>query len=391
MQVSVSDVPIFSEFSAQTFARNLVEVRGRVNGYVEKWLFKPGSQVQAGQVLYVLDTRPYQASVQTAQGNLRQSEADLEFAKQQVSLRQAEANLAAQEANLKKAQQDYERLKPLVEQDAASKQDLDGAVASLHANEANFRAAQANVEQVRLSARTQIQSNEGKVESLRGALQNAHLNLNYATITAPIGGLIGDTQVPVGGLVNSNSTQSLTTIVPLDPIYARFKVSEAQYLAYARRRGNKPEELPSLEMILADGTHFPARGQIENALNQVDPRTGTLELQARFPNPQRTLLPGQFARVRFRTEERRNVIVIPQRAVVQLQSMQTVYAVGPDNKVMARAVKTGERVGEGWIVEQGLQSGDRVVVEGQLRIRPGMVVHPIPYKSDIPQSAKAGD
>ena len=381
MEVSAADVPIYSEYPAQTFARNLVEVRGRVNGYVEKWTFKPGSQVRAGDVLYVLDTRPYQAAVQQASGNLRQSEADLEFARQQVSLLQAEANLAATEANLKKAQQDYERLRPLVEADAASKQDLDAAIAALHANEANLKAAQANVDQIRLSTRTQIQANEGKVESLGGALDNARLNLNYATIRAPIGGLIGDTLVPVGGLVSSSSTQALTTIVPLDPIYARFKVSEAQYLAFARRR-SEPGQASQLELILADRSVFPQRGEVENALNQVDPKTGTLELQARFPNPQHTLLPGQFGQIRLRTEERHNVIIVPQRAVQQLQSMQTVYTVGPGNKVMARAVKTGERVGAGWIVDQGLEPGERIVVEGQLRVRPGMTVTPVPYRND---------
>ncbi len=391
IQVSTANVPIFTEFSAQTFARNLVEVRGRVSGYIEKWLFRPGSQVSAGQVLYVLDARPYQASVQQAKGNLRQSEADLEFARQQVSLLQAQANLAAAEANLKKAQQDYERLKPLVEQDAASKQDLDAAIAALHANEANVRASKANVDQAQLSTRTQVQSTEGKVESLRGALESANLNLNYSTIRAPIGGLIGDTLVPVGGLVNSSSAQALTTIVPLDPMFVRFKVSEAQYLAYLRRRGKEPEQAAPLELLLADGTRFPYRGQIENALNQVDPKTGTLELQARFPNPQRSLLPGQFGRVRFRTEERRGVIVVPQRAVQQLQSMQTIFTVGPDNKVQARAVKTGDRVGEGWIINQGLKEGDRVIVEGQLRVRPGMVVHPTPYKPAPTEAAKAED
>lgn len=393
VQVSAADVPIYTEFSAQTFARNLVEVRGRVNGYVEQWLFRPGASVKAGQVLYVLDRRPYQANVQQAQGTLRQSEADLEFARQQVSLLQAEANLAASDANLKKAQQDYERLKPLVEQDAASKQDLDAAIAALHANEANVKAAQANVDQVRLSTRTQIQSNEGKVESLRGALQNADLNLNYATIRAPIAGLIGDTQVPVGGLVNSSSLQALTTIVPLDPLFVRFKVSESQYLAYERRRRTESNAPAPLELLLSDGTLFPYRGQIENALNQVDPKTGTLELQARFPNPEHTLLPGQFGRVRFRTEERRGVIVVPQRAVQQLQSMQTVYTVGPDNKVVARAVKTGDRVGEGWIIEQGLKPGDRVVVEGQMRVRPGMPVNPVPYKAQQATAppARTGD
>jgi membrane fusion protein (multidrug efflux system) len=389
LQVSTTDVPIYTEYPAQTFARNLVEVRGRVNGYVEKWLFKPGSHVKAGDMLYVLDTRPYQAAVQQAAGNLRQSEADLEFARQQVSLLQAEANLNATQANLKKAQQDYERLKPLVEQDAASKQDLDAAIAALHANEANLRAAQANVDQIRLSTRTQIQSNEGKVESLRGALENAQINLNYATIRAPIGGLIGDTLVPVGGLVSSGATQALTTIVPLDPMYARFKVSEAQYLSYVRRYGWQPDEAP-LELILADRSVFPNRGEIENALNQVDPKTGTLELQARFPNPQHTLLPGQFGQIRLRAEERHGVIVVPQRAVQQVQSMQTVYTVGPGNKVLARAVKTGDRVGEGWIIEQGLEPGERVVVEGQLRVRPGMTVTPVPYKNGTGESKAGG-
>src|SRR5687768_846787 len=168
VDVSATDVPIYSEFAAQTFARNRVEVRGRVDGYVEKWLFKPGDQVRAGQTLYVLDLRPYRAAVQQAAGNVKQTEADAQFAQQQVALLQAEANLAAAEANLRKAQQDYERLKPLVEQDAASKQDLDGATAALRAAEANLRANKANVEQTRLTASTQIQSTEGKLQAQRG-------------------------------------------------------------------------------------------------------------------------------------------------------------------------------------------------------------------------------
>jgi membrane fusion protein (multidrug efflux system) len=176
-EVFAADVPIFTEYPAQTYARNMVEVRGRVDGYIEKWLFRPGSEVRAGQPLYVLDMRPYQAAAQQAGGNLRQSEADLEFARQQVSLRQAEANLAASEANFIKAQQDYERLKPLVAQDAAPKQDLDAATAALHAAEANVRAFKASVEQARISTKTQIEANAGKVESQRAALQNANLNL----------------------------------------------------------------------------------------------------------------------------------------------------------------------------------------------------------------------
>lgn len=224
-EVQPVDVPIFTEIAAQTYARDTVEVRGRVAGYIDKWLFKPGSEVKAGQVLYELDLRPYEAAAAQALGNLRQSEADLEFARNQVALAQAEANLASAEANYTKALQDYERLKPLAEADAASKQDLDAATAALRAQEATVAALRANVQQTRLSTKTQIAAMEGKVEALRAALRNAELNREYAIIRAPISGRIGDSLVPVGGLVSPNSAQPLTTIVPLNPIWVRFKVT----------------------------------------------------------------------------------------------------------------------------------------------------------------------
>lgn len=380
-KVEPRDVPILTDFAAQTYARDTVEVRGRASGYIEKWLFKPGTQVAAGQVLYVLDRRPYQASVTQAQGNLRQSQADLLFARQQVSLLQAQANLATAEAARLKAQQDYERLKPLVAADAASQQDLDAAVAALKAADANVAAAKANVQQVELSTRTQIQANEGKVESLQGALRNAELNLDYGVIRAPISGRIGDSLVPVGGLVTPTSAQPLTTIVPLDPIWIRFQVTETEYLAWARRGRDAAANVP-VTLVLSDGTEFPYQGKIENTLNQVDPKTGTLELQARFPNPQHTLLPGQFGRVRIEVDQRKNALLVPQKAVQQLQNMQTVYSVGPDNKAVARVVTMGPRVGEMWIVEQGLNAGDRIIVDGQLKVRPGSTVQPSPYKPD---------
>ena len=335
----------------------MVDVRGRVEGYIEKWLFRPGQEVKAGQALYILDLRPFQAQVQQAKGNLQQTEADLDFAQRQVSLRQAEANLAASQSNLVKAQQDYERLKPLVEQDAAAKQDLDAAVAALRSAEASVRANQANVEQTRLTTETQVQSTQGKVQAQKGALETATLNVQYGTIVAPISGLIGDTLVPVGGLVNPNAAQPLTTIVPLDPIWVRFKVSEAQYLAFMGKKGGPAKEGPTLELILADNSVFPQTGKVTNSLNQVDPRTGTLELQAEFPNPQHRLLPGQFGRVRYVAEHRTGVILVPQRAVQQNQSIQTVFTVGAGDKIEARPVKTGARVGDSWLIEQGLAAG----------------------------------
>jgi membrane fusion protein (multidrug efflux system) len=388
---TASDVPIFSEFAAQTFARDRVEVRARVDGYVEKWLFKPGDHVTAGQTLYVLDLRPYRAAVDEATGNVKQTEADVQFAQKQVALLQAQANLAVAQAAMLKAQQDVDRLKPLVEQDAAAKQDLDAANAALAAAQATVRANQANVDQTKLSTSTQIQSTEGKLEAQRGALETAQLNLQYGTIVSPITGVIGDTLVPVGGYVTANSTQPLTVIVPTDPMWLRIQMSETQYLAYGKRKTAGED---GLQLILADGSTFAHRGRIDTVLNEVDPKTGTLEVQARFPNPEGLLLPGQFGRVRFQTDERKGVILIPQRAVQQVQSMQTVYTVGAGNKVEARAVTTAERVGDDWIIERGLKPGDSVIVEGQMRIRPGAPVTPRPYHPDsAPTSdpAKAGN
>jgi membrane fusion protein, multidrug efflux system len=381
IEVTAQDVPIFVEYAAQTFARDMVEVRGRVDGYVEKRLFQVGSNVKAGETLYVLDLRPYEAEVQKARADVAQSEANLEFAKRQVALAQAEADLAQAQANLLKTQQDVDRLQPLVKEDAAAKQDLDNAVAALQANEANVKAKRASVEQARLSTSTQIESTKAHVEADRALLRTAELNLQYATIRAPIDGRVGDSLIQVGGLVTRSAAQPLTTIVPLDPIWVRFKVSELQALNY-QRMDNK--SLP-LELILGDNSVHPYKGHFENTVNQVDPKTGTLEVQVTFPNPQHTLLPGQFGRVRVRSSERKNAILVPQRAVQELQGLQSVLTVGPGNKVLARSIVTGDRIDERWIVEQGLKPGDRVIVEGLQKAQPGVVVNPKPYQ---PPAAK---
>jgi membrane fusion protein (multidrug efflux system) len=379
LEVAAEDVPIFSDYAAQTFARDMVEVRGRVDGYIEKRLFQVGSTVKAGQPLYILDLRPYQAEVSKARADVAESEASVAFAEKQVALLQAEADLAEAEANLLKAKQDVERLQPLVEQDAAPKQDLDNALAALQANQANVNARKANVEQTRLSTGTQVDSSRAQLDANRALLRTADLNLEYATIRAPIDGRIGDSLVQVGGLVTRNAEHPLTTIVPLDPIWVRFQVSEAEALAYLRMTSAKAEAAP-LQLILADGTEHPHLGRFENTVNQVDPRTGTLEVQATFPNPEHTLLPGQFGRVRVRSAEKKDALLVPQKAVQELQGLQSVLAVGPDNKVLARSVVTGDRIDERWIIEQGLKPGDRVIVEGLQKARPGTEVDPQPYQ-----------
>lgn len=390
LEVQAQDVPIYSEYAAQTFARDLVEVRGRVDGFIEKRLFQVGADVHAGDVLYVLDTRPYAADVDKARGDVAQSQANLEFAQKQVALIQAEANLAQAKANLIKAQQDVDRLQPLVSQEAAAKQDLDNALAALDANKANVAALNANVQQTRLQTRTNIDAAAAQLASNKALLRTANLNLGYATITAPISGRIGDSLIEVGGLVSKAAAQPLTTIVPLDPIWVRFKVSESEYLAYQKSKEVQRSVNLPIRLVLGDGSVFPQQGQIRNALNQVDLKTGTLEIQGTFPNPEHALLPGQFGHVRLRIREAKNVIVVPQRAVQELQSMQSVFTVGPDNKAEARNIVTGNRVGDGWIVTEGLKPGDKVIVEGVQKVRPGAPVQPSPYKANagasVPQA-----
>ena len=379
--VSAEDTPIYNEYAAQTFARDMVEVRGRVDGYIEKRLFETGSDVKAGQPLYILDFRPYEAEVEKARGDLSQSHANQEFAARQVALLQAEADLAQAQANLLKAQQDVDRLRPLVKQEAAPLQDLDNAVAALQANQANVRARQASVEQARLSTKAQIETTAGQVESQKASLRSAELNLEYATIRAPISGRIGDSLVQAGGLVTRASAQPLTTIVPLDVIWVRFKLSEGEYFDYERRKEKEPNRSIPLQLILAEGQLYPHEGRVENTVNQVDSKTGTIELQAMFPNPERTLLPGQFGRVRMRVENRQGAILVPQRAVQELQGLQSVLTVDRENKVLARTIVTGERVGERWVVLKGLAAGERVIVEGIQKAMPGTVVDPKPYEA----------
>jgi len=381
VEVHQQDIPLYTEYAAQTYARDMVEVRGRVDGFIEQRLFQAGSDVRAGQLLYTLDLRPYSADVQKAQADLNQSQANLEFARKQVALAQAEANLAQANANLVKAQQDVDRLKPLVEKEAAAKQDLDAAQAALDANKANVNSLKANVEQTRLQTRTNIDSATAQVASSRALLRTAELNLGYASITAPISGRIGDSLIQVGGLVSKTSTQPLTTIVPLDPIWVRFKISESEYLRQQDSAKAWKTDRPELHLLLADGSTLPGVGQIRDTLNQVDQKTGTLEVQATFPNPNHVLLPGQFGRVRLITHQAKNVILVPQRAVQEMQSMQSVFTVSADNKVEVRGIVTGERTGDDWIVEQGLKPGDKVIVEGVQKVRPGSPVQTTPYKA----------
>ncbi len=284
------------------------------------------------------------------------------------------------EANEVKAQQDVDWLTPLVKADAAPQQDLDAALAQLKANQANVAARKASVEQTRLATRTQVSVSAAQLKANPGATRHGRkLNLEYATITAPISGRIGDSQVQVGGLVTKNAPQPLTTLAPLDPIWVRFKVSETDYLASLKNDRADDLRHSPLELLLADNSTFPEKGHVVDMSNAVDPKTGTLEVQATFANPGHHLLPGEFGRIRVRVRQRQNALLVPQRAVEEMQGAQSVLTVGPDNKVLVRNVVLGERTGANWIVEQGLKPGDRVIVDGLMTLGPGAPVNPEPY------------
>jgi len=388
VEVQPQTVPVYAEYAAQTFARDEAEIRGQVDGYIRKRLFKTGADVKAGDILYVLDLRPYEADVAKAKGDVAQSEANVEFAKQQVAILQAEADLAQAQANELKSQQDVDRLTPLVKQDAAAQQDLDNATAELKANKANVAARKANLDQTRLSTRIQLATSSAQLEANQALLSTAKLNLEYATIVAPINGRISDSMIQVGGLVTKNSAQPLATIMPLDPIWVRFKLSEADYLNFQQHAGADDLQHSPLELLLADNSVFPYQGHIEDSTNQVDSKTGTLELQATFRNPQHVLLPGQFGRIRVRVREQQNALLVPQRAVEELQGMQSVLTIGPNNTAQARGVVIGDHSGNNWIVQQGLKPGDRVIVDGLMMVRPGAPVNPQPYHSASSETQK---
>jgi membrane fusion protein (multidrug efflux system) len=346
IHVMGEDVATYREYPARTYARDLVEIRGRVDGYIDRRTFNIGADVRVGQVLYVLDERPYEAEVERAQ----------------AALAQAIADIAQAEASLLKATQDVDRLEPLVKDEAAPKQDLDNAFAAHRAGEAAVAARKATM------------------AANRAMLRTAELSLEYATIRAPIDGRVGDSLLQIGGLVTKTSAQPLTTIVPLDPVWVRFQVSEAELPLFERAHSGA---VP-IELILSDGTVHPHRGHIVNTLNSVNTKTGTMEVQAMFANPDHAVLPGEFARVRVRTAERTQALLVPQKAVQELQGQQSVLTLGPDDTVVARGVVTGDRVDQRWIVEQGLKPGELVIVDGLQKARPGARVTPRLYAGTTP-------
>jgi membrane fusion protein (multidrug efflux system) len=345
MTIEPRDAPVVYEFVGQTQSSREVEIRARVDGFLEKRVFTEGALVKAGQTLFLMDRRPFEAALQQARGELEQQRARLEV---------AQANLS--------------RVKPLAAQNAVSKRDLDDAVG----NERTARAA---------------------VLTAEGSVRQAELNLSYATIATPLTGLSSFAKIQEGAFINAQNNL-LTYVAQLDPMWVNFSVSENQHLRLRESVSKGQIKVPAngefdVELILADGSVFANRGRISFADPSFSKETGTFLVRATFANPKGTLKPGQFVRVHLLGATRPNAILLPQRAVQQGAKSHFVWVVGKDGKAEQRAVGTGQWIGDDWVIEAGLNAGEQVVVDGGIRVSPGAALKVSAYSPPKTEAAGA--
>jgi membrane fusion protein (multidrug efflux system) len=379
-QVVQRTVPLVRDFVARTEAVPTVEIRARVAGVLEEVKFREGTEVEQNQILFVIQQAEYKAALQAARAQLAKAEADLTRAKDVSIVDRGRAHLDQANAELGKARQDVARYRPLAEAQAIPQQDLDTALSREQAAVANVEAATAAFKDTVLSQRTAIQLSEAAVESAKAAVTQAELNLAYTVVRTPIPGVISKLAVDTGNLVGKAEPTLLATVSALDPIYVDFSITEADYLRLVKRipglgRGAVRRDTPArLDLIVADATTFPHKGRPVFVDRAIDVKTGTIAVRAEFPNPQRVLRPGQFGRVRAVTEDVPNAVLVPQLAVQELQGAKTVFVVDEGEKVVARTVTLGDAIDDAYIVTAGLKPGERVIVEGIQKVRPGMKV-----------------
>lgn len=405
VNVEQKNVPIYSEWIGTTEGMVNAELKAQVTGYLLRQDYKEGSFVKKGQLLFEIDPRPFQAALDQANGQVAQFQGQLEQASSQITqaeaqlaqansqLLQAQARLAQAEANQVKTDLDVKKYRPLAEQKAVTQQDLDNALQANVATKAQVDAEKAGVETARAQlahARAQISVARAGVATAKGQLENglatvktAALNLSFTRIVSPIDGVAGLAQAQVGDLVSTTSNP-LTTVSTLDPIKVYFTLNEQEYLHYTRPFLSEADQNGSLdqlelELILSDGSTFPEKGKFYFADRQVDPTTGAIRMAGIFPNPNNGLRPGQFGKVRAVTKLEEDALMVPQRAVSELQGTYQVAVVGPDNTISFRPVKVGEKSGAMWVIKDGLKPGEVVVAEGTMKVRPGMVVKPTAY------------
>jgi membrane fusion protein (multidrug efflux system) len=379
-------VPIFTELTARTDANNSVDIRARVKAFLLEQNYTEGTVVEAGQVLFKLDKREYEAYMLQARAQLAKAKADLAGAQDRAVTETAQANLLIAHAQLNKTDLDVRRLKPLAEQQAVPQQDYDNALAAQQAAQADVKGKESTLNTTKVNQSTAIQQAQAAVETANAAIREAELNLEYCTITSPITGIAGTRMVSPGNLVGQGEATLLTTVSDVNPMRVYVSISERDYLMYSRLKteGKLRQRGGDLELILADGTLFPEKGKVIIADRALDLKTGTIRLVAEFGNPKALLRPGQFGRVRLAATTAENALLAPQKAVTQMQSANVVYVVGDDNKVALRSVTLGDRVGQDYIITEGLKAGERIIVEGIQKARPGSIVNP----TEQPMSAE---
>jgi len=381
-------VPLLTELTARTDATDTVEIRARVKSFLQTQNYTEGSMVKAGQVLFTLDKREYEAQLMQAQAQMAKAEADLAQAQEKSVVEVAYANLQVAVAQLNKTDQDVKRLKPLAEMKAVPQQDYDDALAAQQAARADVEGRKSSVNTSKVNQTAGIRTAEAAVQGANAAIRQAKLNIEYCTVTSPVTGIAGIRQVAPGNLVGQSDATLLTTVSNVNPMRAYVSISEREYLMYQRLRaeGKRKAGAGELQLILADGSIFPEKGRLIIADRAVDLKTGTLSIVAEFPNPKALLRPGQFGRVRLAATVVENALLVPQKAVTQLQSANVVYIVGNDNKVALRTVTLGQRVEQDYIVTEGVKAGERVIVEGIQKARPGSTVNAM----ERPASSETG-
>jgi membrane fusion protein (multidrug efflux system) len=349
VQVEQKDVPIFGEWIGTLDGLTNADVRAQVTGYLLRQGYQEGAFVKKGQLLFEIDPRPFQAALDQAQGQLAQ----------------ARAQLANAEAVQGRTRLDVERYTPLAKEQAASQQDLDNAI------------------QNNLAAKATVATAEAQIKTAEAAVETAKINLNFTRLVAPIDGIAGQAQLQVGALVNLSSGP-VTSVSTVDPIKVYFTVGEPQYLAWRKRFPTETSRLAAdrnlrLELILADGSSYAHEGTFYFADRQVNESTGAIRIAGLFPNPGNILRPGGYGKVRAAVRLQQDALLVPQRAVSELQGSYQVATVDDKNKVSIRAVKVGDLVDSQWIIADGLKPGERVVAEGVQKVRPGMQVIPKPF------------
>src|ERR1700730_9255099 len=367
--VEQRDVPVYREWIGTLDGMVNAAIRAQVTGYLLTQDYSEGSFVKKGKLLFQIDPRPLQAAADQARGQLAQANGQL--AQAHAQYQQSEAQLASAEANQRKAQFDEDRYTPLAKEHAVTQQDLDNAVQNNISAKAQVKVPTSQVE----AAKAQIQAASAAVEAAKAALEAANVNLGFTKLYSPIDGIAGNAEIQIGNLVSPSSPNPVTAVSTVDPIKVTFAVSEQEYLRLSKQY--KPTDpTPPLELILADGTVYPHQGKYAFAGRQVNQSTGAIEATGLFPNPGNILRPGQYGKERVAVDTLRRALLVPQQAVSELQGSFQAAIVDRNNAVNIQAIKVGDQIGSSWVILDGLNPGDRVIVDGIQKVTTGMRVKP---------------